>query len=488
MHLRWGIRGGSILAAAVAAIVSGAPSALGTVPITKVSTDTFTNSSSQHATQVEPDSFSYGSTIVAAAQTGRFVNGGASDIAFATSTDNGATWTTGNLPGITKYFSNGTYDRVSDPAVAYDAKHKAWLISTLAITEADEPAGAAVLTSRSTDGGFTWSKPSVVTSSFDVDKNWIVCDNTATSRFYGHCYTEWDEHFLLNQIRMSTSTDGGVTWSGAVIPQGSPTGLGGQPVVQPNGTVIVPFANNGTAVDSFVSGDGGASWGSVVTIANVHKHKVAGELRTSPLPSAEIDASGKVYVVWQDCRFRAGCSSNDIVMSTSTNGTTWSAVTRVPIDPTSSTVDHFIPGLGVDKTTSGASAHLALAYYYYPNAACTSATCTLRVGFISSTNGGTSWGAMTDVAGPMSLSWLPNTTQGVMVGDYISTSFGSNGLTHGFFAVARAPSGGVFNQATYTNSAGLALAGGSAVGELWSGGIIPDNPGAAHRNNVVHAH
>src|SRR4051812_35582202 len=165
MHVRRGIRGGGVLAAAVAAIVLDAPSALATVSITRVSADTFTNPSSQHATQVEPDSFSYGSSIVAAAQTGRFVNGGASDVAFATSTNNGATWTTGNLPGITKYLGNGAYDRVSDAAVAYDAKHKVWLISTLAITEAGEAAGAAVLTSRSTDGGFTWGKPSVVTSS-----------------------------------------------------------------------------------------------------------------------------------------------------------------------------------------------------------------------------------------------------------------------------------------------------------------------------------
>src|SRR6266481_9068009 len=42
-----------------------------TVPLVKLSTDTFTNSTSQHATEVEPDSFSFGSTIVSAFQVGR---------------------------------------------------------------------------------------------------------------------------------------------------------------------------------------------------------------------------------------------------------------------------------------------------------------------------------------------------------------------------------------------------------------------------------
>ena len=44
-------------------------------------------------------------------------------------------------------------------------------------------------------------------------------------------------------------------------------------------------------------------------------------MRTFSLPSAEVAGDGKVYVAWQDCRFRTGCSSNDIVYST----TRWTA-------------------------------------------------------------------------------------------------------------------------------------------------------------------
>jgi hypothetical protein len=73
-----------IAAIALAALVFGSGQALANVALTKVGTDPFTNSTSQHQTQVEPDTFSFGNTIVAASQTGRFFDGGASDICFAT--------------------------------------------------------------------------------------------------------------------------------------------------------------------------------------------------------------------------------------------------------------------------------------------------------------------------------------------------------------------------------------------------------------------
>ena len=85
-------------AALVLSLAAGA-----TIPVVKIATDPFTNSTSQHKTIVEPDSYSFGSTIVSAAQFGRFFNGGASDIGFATSTNNGSTWTSGVLPGITPF-------------------------------------------------------------------------------------------------------------------------------------------------------------------------------------------------------------------------------------------------------------------------------------------------------------------------------------------------------------------------------------------------
>jgi hypothetical protein len=454
---------GVVAAAATTALLIAAPSAQAVNPgLTKVVSDPFTNPDSQHATSVEPDTFAFGSTIVTAAQVGRYFDGGASDIGFGTSTDGGLTWTSGVLPGITNK-AGGSFDRTTDPSVAFDARHGVWLISSLPLLNtASGPLGAAVVVNRSTDG-ITWSGPvnvAVVGAGQDFDKNWTACDNHPASPFYGNCYTEFDDFGAGDLILMSTSHDGGLTWSAPVATANRATGLGGQPVVQPNGTVIVPAASAfENAIISFRSTDGGASWSRTVTVSRVRDHTEAGNLRSGPLPSAEIDAAGKVYVVWQDCRFRKRCASNDIVLSTSTDGVAWSAVTRVPIDPTTSTVDHFIPGIAVD---SGSTTRLGLTYYFYDNSACGS-SCQLRVGFVQSADAGATWTAPLFLAGPFPVTWTANTSQGRMVGDYISTSW-IGGRAFGAFAVADPPTGSVFDEATYVPTGGVAASAGARTG------------------------
>jgi hypothetical protein len=417
----------------------------------RISKDPFTNPDSQHATQVEPDTFAEGSTVVSAFQTGRFFDGGSTDIGWATSHDGGATWVHGFLPSMTVNSEPpGPYQRASDPAVAYDRKHDAWLISSLALNGGT---GVAVLVSRSTDGGLTWDAPIVVSSTSGFyDKNWIACDNDAASAYYGRCYTTWDEAFSGDLLLSSTSKDGGKTWGSPQTTKDNATGLGGQPLVQPTGEVIVPtlsaFADQ---ILSYRSINGGQSWQASVPVANISEHGVAGNLRTLPLPSAEIDGSGKVYTVWQDCRFRSGCSSNDIVMSTSKDGKTWTAPVRIPIDPVSSTVDHFIPGIAVDRATSGNSTRLALTYYFYPDANCSQSTCQLSVGFVSSIDGGAHWSSPQTLAGPMAIADLASTSQGFMVGDYISTSFsGDNAVP--VYAVARPKKDGAFRESMFSTA------------------------------------
>ena len=411
---------------------------------TPISSDPYTNASSQHRTQLEPDSFGYGNTVVATFQTGRFFDGGASNIGWATTTNAGRTWTTVMLPGTTVFATPpGPWSRISDPAVAYDPLHDVWMISTLAIDA--NVSGAAILTSRSTDGGLTWGQPVTTSASSGTfyDKNWITCDTWPQSPHFGNCYQEWDDSTLY----MSTSSDGGLTWGPKKTPGSS--GIGGQPVVQPNGTVVVTY-EGGAGIRAFRSTDGGNTWLPSVAVATISEHNVAGNLRTSPLPSSEVAGDGRVFVAWQDCSFRSGCSSNDIVYSTSMDGVAWTAKVRVPIDPTNSGVDHFIPGFAVDRASSGGSTRLALGYYYYPVAACTSATCQLTVGFTSSTNGGATWTPGRKVAGPISLSWIASTNQGVMVGDYMSTSFAGGTFAFPIFAVAKAKTGTTFDERAYS--------------------------------------
>ncbi len=420
----------------------------------QISVDKFTNADSDHRTEVEPDSFAWGNTIVATyhvARRPRTIGWGSADIGFSTSTDGGKTGIYGYLPGLTVNYKNGTYYGAADPTVAYDAKHGVWLISSLALIN---PIGDVVV-SRSADG-IHWGSPILIDGTHNDDKNWTVCDNTSTSPYYGNCYTEWDAAASTGLILMSTSSDGGKTWSAGKATADQTGGLGGEPLVQPNGTVVVPFSESYAGVGAFRSTNGGASWTASVLIAVVDSHSEGGGLRSLPLPSAEIDATGKVYVVWQDCRFRTGCAENDIVMSTSSDGKTWTTPARIPIDPTNSTVDHFIPGIGVDPTTSGATAHLTLVYYYYPVSNCNS-NCQLEVGFVTSQDGGSDWTGGVQLAGPMELTWLPVSDLGPMVADYISVSY-MNGNPFGVFAVAKAPSGSLLNEAMYTTKQPLLAA------------------------------
>lgn len=423
------------------------------IPLTRISSDTFTNAPGQHASQVEPHAFAFGSTIVAAFQVGRISGGGGIAIGFATSTNGGATWTHGTLPGLTAAFQGGSVTAASDPVVAYDAAHAEWLISTLAIGNP-----VRVVVSRSHDG-ITWDPPVVVSNTPNADKNWIVCDNISTSPHFGNCYHIWDDPSQNGLIFVSTSSDGGATWSTAMNTADNAGGIGVVPVVQPNGNVIVPYLSFATRANpvsnqmAFRSTDGGANWSASVTISNVADHAQAGNLRSSPLPTAQTDSTGKTYVLWQDCRFRTGCAADDIVISTSLDGFAWTAPVRIPLDGTASTSDHFIPALAVDPTTGGSTAHLAFVYYFYPETNCSASTCSLNVGLATSQDGGASWTMPVTLVSGMKLTSLPSTTSGVMVGDYFATVF-SGGKAFPVFAIADLPNGATLQQAMYTTTSG----------------------------------
>ena len=123
------VRRSAMLAVALGAAMALSANAFAGQPanvkLAQVSSDPFTNTSSYHQTQVEPDTFAWGNTIVGVFQTGRFSDGGSDDIGWATSTDAGKTWTHGFMPGTTPYSTPpGPYARVSDPSPYCRARSK----------------------------------------------------------------------------------------------------------------------------------------------------------------------------------------------------------------------------------------------------------------------------------------------------------------------------------------------------------------------------
>ena len=415
--------------------------------VRRLSVDRSTNSDSQHETAVEPDSFAFGSTIVTAFQLGRRAQGAAASIGTAVSYDAGRTWLRSSLPSVTVNSQPpGPETAASDPAVAYDAAHGVWLVGTLTL----EPNSSHVYVARSTDGR-QWSAPVDVASGPVLDKEWLVCDNGATSPFRGRCYAEYTDDDR-NETVSQSSTDGGVTWSSPV--RSTTTLVGTQPVVRADGTLVVVAGDyNGAAalsgaIVSVRSTDGGATF-TRTTVATFRAHD-SDPMRAIALPSVDIDSSGTIYAVWHDCRFRPGCTANDLVLSTSSDGgLTWSSATRVPVAPVASGVNAFIPGLAADPARPG---HLALVYAYDRLSDCRNHVCTVGVGFITSPDGGATWTPPRRLhAQPFSTNWLPQASGGRMVGDYFSTSFAGDRVVP-VFALATSPLQGRFREAIFAAS------------------------------------
>ena len=406
----------------------------GTFQLGVVSEDPYTNPGTYHRTQVEPDSAAFGSTIVSAFQSGRSQEWGASNFGWSASTDAGVTWNDGFLPGTTIHATPpGRWKRVTDPSVAYDAKHDTWLVEGLGTHNLDG-SGDRVFVSRSTDGAQAFDEPVIVAradGSQYFDKEWIGCDNYPASPFYGNCYTVWYDGFHGARLHASTSSDGGLDWTKAEIAPTQRCADFPMPVVQPDGAVVVGFIDDCHDFKrrTFISTDGGVRYLGPFDIAARDARYPGGFFRSVGGLSLDVDASGTIYATWPDCYFRPPrlkghrCGThNDIALSTSQDGRHWSDVVRVPIDPVTSSVDHFLPSIAVDPQTSGSSAHIGIVYYFYPEQACGPRTCEPSVGFVSSIDGGATWDVQ-QLAGPFRTTWFPLTSGGYMIGEYIGISF-----------------------------------------------------------------
>ena len=419
------------------------------VVVRQLSRDRSAGFPAQLGTQVEPDSLSAGSTIVTAFQSGRLVDGGAAVIAWATSRDAGRTWRRGFLeyPG-----------RVSDPVVAYDESRGTWLIAALGAADRN----AALLVARSPDGVAWTPLRSVVDDATETyDKEWLTCDNRQSSRFHGRCYLAYLD-VASSEIRVRRSTDGGATWSApARILSGAPppaTPNGAQPVVRPDGTVLVPFTVFGSIDDATTdrisvarSTDGGATFGPARRIAQLFE-EVQIDVRAPAFVSADVDAGGTVYLAWTDCRFSRECTSNGIVLVSSSDGVTWSAPRYVPVGAPDAPAHRFVPGLALDPASRGTSARIAITTYTVSKPQGCVDCEVVDAYLVTSADGGRSWRPAVRLnVESMSTHWLAATSLGPMLGDYISTSY-VGGQPVPVLALAAAPDEVGFREAIYAGT------------------------------------
>jgi hypothetical protein len=422
------------------------------VSLVQVSSDPFSNPVFEHRTEVEPAIAVHGRTVVSAFQVGRGQEGGAVDIGVAVSTNAGATWSETMLSGVTTP-TGGSYGRASDPSVAYDGRTDAWLVASLGISltgRFDEPTRSGLIVTRSLDGGASFGSPVAIARAphaMVYDKPWVVCDQHRASPFFGRCYALWDGLGLRSgpSVLASTSRDGGVHWDRPVRTADRSPGFGMVPVVRPDGSVEVVYLGTEhpfrPRIASFGSTDGGASWGSSVTIAL--QRRVAREfdiVRDPGLPAVAIDQRGTTWVAWSDCRFELRCAVDDIVLARSADGTTWSGPQPAARGAPATTTSLVTPALAADL--HGNETRLALVYYMVSGARCGDSyrpMCAIKVGYTSSNDGAGAWDAPTAIGWPMRLGWFPPTREGYMWGDYVSDAITDTGKVVAVLPLATRP-------------------------------------------------
>jgi hypothetical protein len=278
---------------------------------------------------------------VAVFQQGRFPDGGAAAIGFAMSRDEGRTWTSGLIPGLTGA-SGGPYGRVSDPSVAWGPDGTAY-VATIVLRGPDGEDGIAV--NRSDDGGRTWRRPVLVErdprGSDDFPR--VAVDTGPTSEHSGRVYMTYVQR---GRAVVRWSDDRAVTWSSLTTVSRGP-GFVPNVVVGPDGTLTVVYIKRlpreWPDLVSSTSRDGGRSFGPQVEIGEMRYHVSRG-LRATGVEATAVDPiTGALFVVWGDATKR-GDGLNDVVLSRSLDrGTTWSSPAKVNPDAEGSGMSHVLP-------------------------------------------------------------------------------------------------------------------------------------------------
>src|SRR5207302_9359820 len=120
----------------------------------------------------------------------RMSDGGAEDTGFATTSDAGAHWTTGEMPHLTLNPGPGPFERSSDPVAAWGVGNTVYSSSIVFDSATNSGIHSGVAISMSKDGGRHWKGP-VFAESDDLgieqgsplemvnDKEWIVVDTSS---------------------------------------------------------------------------------------------------------------------------------------------------------------------------------------------------------------------------------------------------------------------------------------------------------------------
>jgi hypothetical protein len=394
---------------------------------------------------IDPQNASH---LIGVWQQDRWSNGGARGLRTGYSFDDGLTWsvtqtafsrcTGGNA------VNGGDCARASDPWITIGPDGIAYQIaiafngSTFA-----EGSSSAVLASRSTDGGRTWSDPATLirdgVSPFN-DKESITADPVTP----GFAYATWDR---LDQggngpAWFARTTNGGQSWE-AARPIYDP---GGHNQTLNNHIVVTTSAGAHTLYDFFTefdvvgnltfphlafvrSVDNGVNWSGAINVSDVRAvgtrdpQDPTRELRDGANIASFAAGPGVLVGVWQDSRFSGGARDGVAFSRSIDGGTSWSQPVQINSVPATQAL---LPAVAVRSDGT-----IGVLYYDMRNDTADRSTLLVDAWLTTSTDG-VNWSER-HVAGPFDFNRAPTAEGGLFIGDYQGLA-SANGEFVAFFA------------------------------------------------------
>lgn len=382
--------------------------------------------------QVEPHivrSVASPNVLLATFQEGRYFDAGAIACGYALSRDGGLTWTRALTPALTTV-TGGRFNRATDPVAGAGPQGELYLQALASLQGAFSL--AAVVVSRSLDGGETWAPPATVfqatSGNAAPDKNWLAVNDYAGTPTAGRLVSTWTQFIRNNAgtvvgtpLLASFSDDRGATWSAPadITPPGS-ANQGSQPVFLPDGSlavVYITFLDTGNvsvfSIQCKRSTDGGRTFpAAATTVVPLVIGWDDPQLRDGVfLPNATVARqSGELFVTYTGL---VGDTPRVLVVRSADGGATWSA----PVAASDQPAGRSVMNPAIAATPDGRTVSVVFTDKRLAPEGRDSVDHYAALSF----DGGATWQPNVRLSEMSSeIRYGPATARGVMLGDYIA--------------------------------------------------------------------